>query len=130
MTDKQQINIICPGEQQTTLMCSTNHIFLEWNVSSLGQTETRSISSLDHQNPTIAPITMNSADFTFSRVSSPMALPLVTTMTIMNITSILEGTLISCSGLNRSSDSTIVLMTTVHVYNMDIGRSQIQIVLA
>ena len=128
-TDKQQINIICPSEQQTTLMCSTNHIFVEWNVSSLGQTEIRSVSSLD-PNPTYAPITMNSADFSFSRVSSPRALPLVSTMTIMNVNSNLEGTMISCSGLNSLSESTIVLMTTVHIYDMDIGRLQIQILLA
>ena len=127
MTDKQQINIICPGEQQITLMCSTNHIFVEWNVS-LGKIETRSISYSD-QNPTIAPITMNSADFTFSRESSPEALPLETTMTTMNVNSNLEGTVITCTGLNSSSSS-VVLMTTVHVYDMDIGRSQIQILLA
>ena len=93
MTDKQQI--ICPGEQQTTLMCSTNHIFLEWNVSSFRQTETRSVSSLD-QDPNYVPTTMNSADFTFSRVSSPGALPLVSTMMIMNVNRNLEGTMISC----------------------------------
>ena len=110
-------------------MCSTNHTFLEWNVSSFRQTETRSVSSLD-QDPTVASITMNSADFTFSRESSPGALPLVSTMTIININGNLEGTMISCSGLNSSSDSTIVLMTTVHIYNMDIGRSQIQTLLA
>ena len=110
-------------------MCSTNHIFLEWNVSLLGQTEIRSVSCLD-ANPTYAPITMNSADFSFLRVSSPGALPLVSTMIIMNVNSNLEGTMISCSGLNSSSESTIVLMTTVHVYDMDVGRSQIQILLA
>ena len=65
---------------------------------------------------------MNSADFTFLRVSSPGALPLVTTMIIMNVASNLEGTVISCTGLNSSSEST-VLMTTVHVYDMDVGRS-------
>ena len=65
---------------------------------------------------------MNSANFTFSRVSSPGALPLVSIMMIMNITSNLEGTTISCTGLNSSSVSSVVLMTTIHVYDMDVGK--------
>ena len=117
MIDKQQI--ICPGEQ-TTLMCSTNHTFLEWNISSFRETETRTIYNLD-RNPTIAPIAMNSADFTFSRVSSSGALPLVSTMMIMNVTSNLEGTIITCTGLNSSFVPSVVLMTTIHVYDMDVG---------
>jgi hypothetical protein len=71
---------------------------------------------------------MNSANFTFSRVSSPRALPLVSTMTIMNITSNLEGTVISCTGLNSSSVSSVEMMTTIHVYDMDVGRSLIQMI--
>ena len=119
MTDKLQT--ICPGEQQTTLMCSTNHIFLEWSVSTISrQPETRSISYLD-QNVVISPITMNSANFTFLRVSSPMTLPLVSTMKIMNVNSNLEGTMVSCTGRN-SSVSSVVLIKTIHVYDIDAGR--------
>jgi hypothetical protein len=32
---------------------------------------------------------------------------------------------ITCTGLNSSSVSSVVLMTTVHVYDMDVGRSLI-----
>ena len=112
-------------------MCSTNHTFLEWSVSTAGQVQstTRSISYFD-QIIIVQPILMNSANFTFLRVSSPGALPLVSTMIIMNITSNLEGTVISCSGLNSSLVSSVMLMTTVHIYDMDVGRSQIQILLA
>ena len=112
-------------------MCSTNHTFLEWSVSTAGQVQptTRSISYFD-QIVVIQPILINSANFTFSRLSSPGALPLATTMTIMNITSNLEGTVISCTGLNGSLVSSVVLMTTVHIYDMDVGRSQIQARLA
>jgi hypothetical protein len=113
---------ICPGEQQITLMCSTSHIFLEWNVSTFNEHEVRSVSTFD-QNPNILPVLMNSANFTFSRVSSPRALPLVSTMTIMNVNSNLEGTMISCSGLNSSSVFSVVLMITLRIYDMDIGRS-------
>ena len=121
MTD--ELHTVCPGEQPTTLMCSTNHIFLKWSISSLRQTETRNLSIpyLD-QNVVVPSIMMDSATFTFSRVSSPGALPLVSTMTIMNITSNLEGTMISCTGLNSSFVSSVVLMTTIHVYDMDVGK--------
>ena len=101
-------------------MCSTNHTFLEWSVSSLRQPETRAISYFD-QNLIVPPILMDSTNFTFSRVSSPGALPLVSTMTVMNVTSNLEETVITCTGLNSSSVSSVVLMTTIHVYDMHIG---------
>ena len=120
----EKLQTVCPGEQQTTLMCSTNQlIFLEWSISSLRQTETTSISNLD-QNPVVKPILIDSANFIFSRVSSPGVLPLVSTMTIMNITSNLEGAIITCTELNSSSVSSVVLMTVIHVYDMDVGRSQ------
>ena len=121
MTDKLQTVAVCPGEQRTTLTCSTNHIFLDWNVSFM-QPEIRSISITD-QNVVVSPIIVDSANFTFSRVSSPGALPLVSTMTVMNITSNLEGTIITCTGLNSSSVSSVVLMTIIHFYDMAVGRS-------
>ena len=129
MTD--ELHTVCPGEQQITLMCNTNHTFLEWSVLTAGQVQptTRTISYFD-RIVVVQPILMNSANFTFSRVSSPRALPLVSTMTVMNITSNLEGTMITCSGLNGSLGSSVVLMTTVHIYDMDVGRSQIQALLA
>ena len=117
---------LCPGENETK-MCSTNHVFLEWRVSTAWQSSlhaTRSISYSD-QNVVVSPILMNSANFTFSRDSSPGELPLVSTMTIMNVTSNLEGTVIRCTGLNSSSVSSVALMTTIHVYDLN-GRSMTQ----
>jgi hypothetical protein len=108
-------------------MCSTNHIFLEWSVSTFRQHETRSIPYLD-PNPTIAPILLNSANFILARVSSQRALPLVSNMTIMNVTSNLEGTVITCTGRNSSSVSSVEMMSTIHIYDMDVGRSLIQMV--
>jgi hypothetical protein len=119
--------IIFPGEQQSTLICSTNYNFLEWNVSTIRYYHTRAIYYYSSRNLYL-PILINSANFTLSRVSSPGALPLVSTMTIMNVTSDIEGTVITCTGLNSSSESTVVLMTTLHVYDMDVGRPLIQVV--
>ena len=45
MTDKVQT--ICPGEKQTTLVCSANHVFLELSVSALRESQTRSLSYSD-----------------------------------------------------------------------------------
>jgi hypothetical protein len=72
---------------------------------------------------------MDSATFSFSRVSSPRALPLVSNMTIMNVTSNLEGTVISCTGRNSSSVSSVVMTSTIHVYDIDVGRSLIHTLL-
>ena len=85
ITDKLQ-PILCPGEPQTILVCSTNNTFLEWNISNARQHDVRSISHLD-QNPTISPVLINFANFTFSCVSSQLALSLVSTVTINNVTS-------------------------------------------
>ena len=116
-----ELQTVCPGEQQTTVICSTNHTFLEWNVSTARQYEVRTVSYLD-QNPTISPVLIKYANFTFSRVSSNLTLPLVSTVTMNNVTSNLEGTMISCTGLNSTSESTMVLVITIHIYDMDIGR--------
>ena len=75
------------------------------------------------QSPTISPIMMNFVNFTFSRDSSPKVLPLVSTMTIKNVTSDLEGTVVSCTGLNSSLVSSVVFVKTMHVYDIDVGRS-------
>ena len=119
----ESIILLCPGGQHT-LVCSTNHIFLEWSVRTTSQPlvhETRSVSS-SGQSLIILPVIMNTAIITFSRDSSQMALPLVSTMTIENINSDLEGTVITCTGLNSSSVSSVVLMTTMHVFDINRGR--------
>ena len=129
MSTTDELLTLCPGVQHMTLMCSTNHIYLEWNVltirpPSLRIHETRSIPYLD-QNIVVSPILINSVNFTFSRVSSPGELPLMSTMIINNVTSNLEGTVIRCTGLNSSSVSSVVLMTRIHIYDINIGRSLI-----
>ena len=68
-------------------MCSTNHIFLEWNVSTVRENQTRPEVSYSDQNVVVSPMLTNSANFTFSRDSSPRDLPLVSTITIMNVAS-------------------------------------------
>ena len=108
--------ILCPGGQHT-LVCSTNHIFLVWSVRTTRQPllhEMRTIPS-SGQSPVITPIRVNSASMTFSRDSPNMALPLMSTMTIENVNSYLEGTMINCTGRNSSSVSNMVMMTTIHI---------------
>ena len=114
--------LICPSEQQT-LMCSTNYTLLEWSVTTINQTlrETRSVP-YEGQNPIIIPIIINSTNFTFSKVSSQKALPLVSIMTIVNVNINLEGTMVSCTGINSSTVSSVVLMKVLHVFDVNIGR--------
>ena len=114
--------LLCPGGQHT-LVCSTIHLFLEWSVRTTNQPMLyeRTVSSSD-QSPLILPIRVNTANITFSRDSPRMVLPLVSTMTIENMNSYLEGTMINCTGVNSSSVSSVVLMTTIRVFDNDRGR--------
>ena len=114
---------VCPGQQQT-LRCSANYAFLEWSVSTTSQPSLRETRRVPYEDQTLslAPIMINSANFIFSRDSSPRELPLVSTITIMNVNSNLEGTVVSCTGLNSSSESTMVLMTTIHVLDVNTGK--------
>jgi hypothetical protein len=56
-----------------------------------------------------------------------MTLPLVSTMTIDNVNDYLEGTVITCTGLNSSSVSNVVLMTTLHVIEINTGMITIKL---
>ena len=115
-------DLFCLDEQHT-LVCSTDHLFLVWNVRKTSQPsldEMRSVSS-SGQNPVILPIRVILTNFEISRDSPQMALPLVSTMTIENVNSNLEGTMITCTGQNSSSVSSVVLMTTVHFFNVSRG---------
>jgi hypothetical protein len=119
--------IFCPGRQQHTLVCSTNHLFLEWSIATKSMHEMRSVSS-SGRSPSISPIVLlNTASITFSRESLQMALPLVSILTIENVHSNLEGTVITCTGQNSSSVSSVVLMTTVRFFDSDRGMSTIKL---
>ena len=114
-------DLFCLDEQHT-LVCSTDHLFLVWNVRKTSQPsldEMRSVSS-SGQNPVILPIRVILTNFEISRDSPQMTLPLVSTMTIENVNSNLEGTVITCTGQNSSSSS-VVLMTTVHIFDVSRG---------
>ena len=83
------------------------------------------------QNPVILSILIaNTASITFSRDSPQMTLPLVSTMTIENVNSNLEGTVITCTGQNSSSVFSVVLMITVHTFDSNRGMITIIIKLA
>ena len=116
----------CPGEQQTVI-CNANYKFLKWSVTTIDQMlhESGSVPYMD-QHPDISPIMTNFANFTFSRESSPGALPLVSTMTINIVTSNLEGSIVNCTGTNSSSLSSVVLTKIIHVFDVNIGRSDIE----
>ena len=124
--------IFCPGRQHT-LVCSTNHIFLEWSVRTTNQpsmNQMRTVTS-SGQNPVILSILIEiTASITFSRDSPQMTLPLVSTMTIENVNSNLEGTVITCTGQNSSSVFSVVLMITVHTFDSNRGMITIIIKLA
>ena len=115
---------LCPGESQT-LVCNASYMFLEWSVittsqPSLNQTRTISYSAITSA-VMVLPIRVNTTNITFSRHSPRMALPLVSTMTIVNVSSHLNGSVISCTGINSSSVFSVVLMKTIHIFDVNRG---------
>ena len=109
----------CPGEQRM-LLCSVSYTFIQWGILTMNQTlrQTTIVPYLGQNLISILTLT-NSTTFIFSRNSSPGTLPLVSTMTIKNVTSSLEGTVISFTGINSSSIPSVVLMTTIHVFDIN-----------
>ena len=83
--------------------------------------QTRAISSSALSSVVVLPIRVNTTNITFSRDSLRMALPLVSTMTIVNVSSHLNGSVISCTGINSSSVFSVVLMKTIHIFDVNRG---------
>ena len=97
---------MCSG-QQLVLKCETNANFLQWNITfpDSGYNDERLITSSGITE--ITPLKVNNIQFDFTRISEA---PLVTTMTISNVTADL---IIGCrklTGQLTSSFSTLILL--------------------
>ena len=114
---------LCPGESQT-LVCSANYTFFEWSVITTSQpplNEIRTVSYSALSSVVVLPIRVNTTNITFSKDSPRMALPLVSTMAIKVVSSHLNGSVISCTGKNGSSVFSVVLMKTIHTFDVNRG---------
>ena len=78
----------------------------------------RTVSLFAIRPVVIIPIRVNATKITFSRDSSRMTLPLVSTMMMEYVNSHLEGT-----GINSSSVSSVVLMKTIRIFDANRGGS-------
>ena len=105
----------CPGSQ-LSFTCSTNLDILEWNIT-VGMLRSRrqlvtDISRFD------LPLMINSHSFNVTRDSADRSKPIISTLTTSAVTSDLNGTIISCTGVGGSESSTMV--ATINVITPDI----------
>ena len=88
------VESVCPGEV-VSLTCNTNGTLLEWRIVLPDRSDAEmrlfgSLGSANHQTPLI----VNHTEFRFTRSS---IIPLISTMTIENVITGLNGTIIECS---------------------------------
>jgi hypothetical protein len=113
------------------LMCSTTESnslgLLRWNVTLLhidtaGQTTTRLVTLVSPQSD--LPLQISNIYFNITRDSNFDTLPLVSTLTVANVTADLNGTIIDCS---EDEGRSHVIMSTINIIRT--GQEGVSIVL-
>ena len=97
---------VCPG-QQLVLTCETMANYLRWNItfSDSGYTDERLVTSYGIQD--VVPLRINNIVFNFTRISE---VPLVATMSILNVTTNLRIGCREYTELSTKMLSTLVLL--------------------
>ena len=102
---------VCPGDQ-LMLTCNTSTSLHQWSIEdpNTGMMYTRfiTVSSTRHFTPHL----IQSFTFNFAVISTPGALPLISTLSVDGVTAYLNMSMIGC----LESDTGIRLTTNVHVY--------------
>ena len=107
---------ICVGKQ-LTFTCSTGRAFIEWNVtvlqSGVRSSRTRLVLT---ETRTATPLTNNMITFNITRISSIGSLPLISTLTVVNVTNDhLNGTEVNCADIGNSLAQTSSSVAFVHI---------------
>ena len=98
----------CPGEQ-LTLRCSTNETYLEWSVTDTQ----RRLVSFQGLAQELGPLTVNSIIVPISRISDNGVLPLVSTLSISNVTKF-NRTVVNCSEIMENGQK-LTSSTNIHL---------------
>ena len=108
---------VCPGAQ-LSFSCSTNLTYLEWNVTVFqsGTPHSRTLLVFSTSFFTF-PLFVNGHSFGVTRDSASGALPIVSTLTVVDATVDLNGTTIHCSTEERISPTALssTLMASIHI---------------
>jgi hypothetical protein len=117
---------VCP-EATLEITCSTDRIFLNWNVtippsanelSGQAVTINRLVSS-SNQGSTLL-IINNNIVFSISIVSNVD--PFTSVLSVINVTADLNGAVVQCADIGSSAAESRTSTTFVHVIQTDIGR--------
>ena len=105
---------VCPGEQ-LTLTCNTSTYTHRWTLvdPNTGMMHSRLVSVPVHVPETIPPLQVQSFYFTFAVTSTPGTLPLISTLTVNNVTDYLNTSRISCLGVGSENSTSEVV--NIHV---------------
>ena len=94
-------------------MCTTAGVFLNWSSAVIPNGRViQSTGESDHQTHTQ---TVNNTVFTFSRLSGPNSLPLISRLLIGPLSDDLNGTVVTCVDLVTSNSSS----TVINIVNKD-----------
>ena len=107
--------LMCMGEQ-LTFICTTDREFIEWNVTVLHLEERSSRTRLVlTQTLVTRPLVINMMIFDITRISIIGSLSLISTLTVANVTTDVNGTEMNCTDIGNSLAETSSSVATVYV---------------
>ena len=117
----------CLGER-LDFICTTNREFIQWNVTVIEQgsqeTHSREARLVAYGGSPLQSLTVNGIPFTVAINSSSESRPLISTLSVANVTADVNGTKVNCTGFT-GSEAPQTMVTTVIVTNlsksMDLG---------
>ena len=108
------MSIFIGGE--LSLTCIINASFVQWNITiphyNQGPTSITYLFSTNRVTNIAETFTINETDLGISKTSDRGALPLVSTLSITNVSIGLNGTLIQCMEVDGTMDPTLKLFST------------------
>ena len=94
------VALVCQAGDQLELTCTTSGLSHSWQlISNLGggaAIPLTRVSSIGSTGVEADPVVINSVKFTFSRISSPGSLPLMSRMTVSGVSQSLNGSQVRC----------------------------------
>ena len=108
-----EVTSVCPGEQ-LEFTCSTTLDYIQWNVTVFQPIpNSRESFLVSDILSTTVPLTVNMIRFTVAKNSTSGSRPLISTLSVANVTAALNGTMVNC--IAESDIEINKLVTIIHV---------------
>ena len=106
---------VCQVGNQLELSCSVTGIFLRWEFTIFPENMTYVQTPVTSSGPSgiPPPVRINTTMFTYSRLSGPSSLPLISRLTINPVSRGLNGTVVNC--FEGSTSTEPVAKTTIYI---------------